>query len=265
MTLTTKTAAALVSVALTLGLVPALALAESAPSSGWQLRGQARMRPNSRLSDPRTISGAVELLEQAACRRAEVLLQDSKPPRSQVDLVLWRHQGQADETQTGVPRTDCDRKLMRTSAFRLKAWVTYPKHPGRYVRSRRVTVGKAVRVAAKLANRIAPRVLETGEQAWIKIRMRTRDKRVAGMIRGLSRRYRVDAGTALRVARCESGMNPRAYNPPYAGIYQQSTRYWSRRAANYGHRGKSPFDAYVNIDVSLRMARAQGWRHWGCA
>lgn len=257
--------AALIAAALTGALIPASVLANTSAPNQWQLRGQTRMRPKSKLSDPRTISGAMSLLEQAACRRAQVLLEDSKPPRSRVEMRLWRQQGQADETRTPVPNVSCDRQLMRTSGFRLKAWVTWPKAPGRYVRSRRMTVGNAVEAAAKLANRIAPRVLETGEEAWIKIRMKTKAKPVRGMIRSLSRRYGVDPGTALRVARCESGYNPRAYNPPYAGVFQQSTRYWSRRAANYGHKGASPFEAYANIDVSLKMARAQGWRHWGCA
>jgi soluble lytic murein transglycosylase-like protein len=108
-------------------------------------------------------------------------------------------------------------------------------------------------------------VLGTGEEARIVIRMATREKPVRGMIQGLSRRYGVDASTAIHVAQCESGMNPRAYSPPYAGIFQHDVGYWPRRAANYGHKGDSPFDAYANIDVSLRMAAASGWRHWGCA
>jgi hypothetical protein len=154
---------------------------------------------------------------------------------------------------------------MRTSGHRLQAWLTYPKAPGKYTRSRRMTVGAAVELAAKLANDIGARVLETGEEASLKIRIRTREKPVAGMIRGLARRYGLDMNTAVNVARCESGLNPRAYNPPYAGVYQQDQGLWGRRAASYGHRGASPFEAYANVDVSLKMARAQGWRHWGCA
>ena len=262
MTLGTKKAAGLLVAAMTLMASPAFGAAEA---GSWQLRGQVRMRPGQGLSDQRTISGAVDLFHQAACRRAEVLLTDAKPPRSEVEMVLRRQQGPLDETHTGVPAVDCDTRAMRTSGHRLQAWLTYPKAPGKYVQSRRMTVGAAVELAAKLANEIGPRVLETGEEAWFKIRIRTREKRVAGMIRGLARRYGVDMATAVNVARCESGLNPRAYNPPYAGIYQHSTRYWDRRAASYGHRGASPFEAYANIDVSLKMARAQGWRHWGCA
>ena len=261
MMLAKKLAAALVGAAL--ALAPALALAETAPA--WQLRGQVRMRPGTGLSDPRSISGAADLLHQAACRRAKVLLTDAKPPRSAVEMVLVRQEGEPDETSTGVPDVDCDTKLMRTSAHRLNAWVSYPRDTGKYVESRRMTVGGAVELAANLANRIGPRVMETGEEATIKIRMRTREKPVRGMIQGLARRYGVDAGTAIHVAQCESGMNPRAYSPPYVGLYQHTQSLWGRRAAHYGHKGASPFDAYAAVDVTLRMVRDQGWRAWGCA
>jgi hypothetical protein len=264
MTLAIKTAAGMLAAAMTLMAAPALGAAE-APNESWQLRGQTRMRSGQGLSDPRTISGAVDLLQQAACRRSEVLLADAKPPRAEVEMVLFRQQGPLDETRTGVPEVDCDTRAMRTSGHRLQAWLTYPKAPGKYVRSKRMTVGAAVELAAKLANDIGARVLQSDEEAWFKIRIRTREKPVAGMIRGLARRYGLDISTAVNVARCESGLNPRAYAPPYAGVYQQHTGHWGSRARNYGHAGASPFDAYANVDVSLRMARAQGWRHWGCA
>jgi hypothetical protein len=85
------------------------------------------------------------------------------------------------------------------------------------------------------------------------------------MIRSLAGRHGVSVTTSLRVAACESRFNPRAYNYPYAGIYQQNVRLWDRRAKHFGHPGTSPFDAYPNVDVSLKMARSMGWGHWGCA
>lgn len=74
--------------------------------------------------------------------------------------------------------------------------------------------------------------------------------------------------TAVRVARCESHLRPDAYNPNgYAGLFQQSTRYWSQRADHYGVPDRSPFNARANVIVSIRMARAMGsWSAWaGCA
>jgi soluble lytic murein transglycosylase-like protein len=100
---------------------------------------------------------------------------------------------------------------------------------------------------------------------WITLRLGTAEKPVRGMIRSLARRYGVSVSTSLRVAGCESHFNPRAYDYPYAGVYQQDVRYWGRRAAHFGHRGDSPLDAHANVDVSLKMARSMGWGHWGCA
>jgi soluble lytic murein transglycosylase-like protein len=115
-----------------------------------------------------------------------------------------------------------------------------------------------------MANNLVGRVLTSGEQGWITLRLRSRQKPVRGMIRSLARRYGLSVSTALRVAGCESHFNRRAYSYPYAGIFQQDLRQWPRRAAHFGHRGASPFDAYANVDVSLKMARSMGWGHWGC-
>jgi hypothetical protein len=62
MMLAKKTVAAALLAAMTLGLLSAPAHAEEAAASSWQLRGQVRMRSGSGLSDPRTISGATDLL-----------------------------------------------------------------------------------------------------------------------------------------------------------------------------------------------------------
>jgi hypothetical protein len=109
--------------------------------------------------------------------------------------------------------------------------------------------------------------MATGEQGWITLRLRTSQKPVRDMIRSLATRHGVSVGTSLRVAGCESRFRSRAYNPagPYAGVYQQSVPLWPGRARRFGHPGASPFDTYANVDVSLKMARAMGWGHWGCA
>lgn len=72
---------------------------------------------------------------------------------------------------------------------------------------------------------------------------------------------------AIEVARCESGLRPRAYNPNgYAGLFQQSTRYWPGRADSFGMPDRSVFNGRANIIVSVRMARSMGsWSAWaGC-
>jgi len=73
---------------------------------------------------------------------------------------------------------------------------------------------------------------------------------------------------AIQVARCESRLNPRAYNSNgYAGLFQQATRYWPDRADRWGQPDRSAFNARANIIVSIRMARSLGsWSAWaGCA
>ena len=72
---------------------------------------------------------------------------------------------------------------------------------------------------------------------------------------------------AIEVARCESGLRPRAYNPNgYAGLFQQSTRYWPGRADSFGMPDRSVFNGRANIIVSVQMARSMGsWSAWaGC-
>ena len=88
------------------------------------------------------------------------------------------------------------------------------------------------------------------------------------MIRCAARHWRVPGGAhkALRVARCESRFNPRAYNPGgYAGVYQQATDYWPGRSHTYGFHDYSVFNGRANIMVSVRMAHRGGWGPWSCA
>lgn len=72
---------------------------------------------------------------------------------------------------------------------------------------------------------------------------------------------------AIRVAQCESGLSPRAYNGASgaSGLFQQLARYFPGRAAAYGMAGRSPFDPWANAVVSAGMVRdTGGWSHWSC-
>lgn len=93
---------------------------------------------------------------------------------------------------------------------------------------------------------------------------------VEALIRCVAERWEVPGGPdkAVAVARCESGLNPRAVGPNdlYLGIYQQHREYWPARATQYGFEGVSAFNARANIIVSIRMASEGGWGPWsGCA
>jgi len=69
---------------------------------------------------------------------------------------------------------------------------------------------------------------------------------------------------ALAIADRESHYQPRAYNPSgCAGIYQHMLRYWPQRAAEFGFRGWSAFNARANIIVTMRMVHVSGWGPWG--
>lgn len=73
---------------------------------------------------------------------------------------------------------------------------------------------------------------------------------------------------AIQVARCESNLNPRAYNSGgYAGLFQHATQYWPGRADRWGQDDRSVFNGRANVIVSIRMAHADGsWGAWsGCA
>ncbi len=87
----------------------------------------------------------------------------------------------------------------------------------------------------------------------------------AAMIRSVFASVGVDGNAGVRVATCESGLNPRASNGGrYLGLFQQAAAYWAGRAAQYGMAGRSAFDPYANAYVSARMVAAGGWGPWEC-
>jgi hypothetical protein len=263
LTNTSRIAAALVAV-VTVGAAGTALADEAETGSGFQVR--SHVRAGGKASDPRALPGAVDLLQQAACREGADLLQDGDPGRVKVELAVYRQQGPTDATKANVPNVDCTEKMERQSAFRTIARVVYPKPGGGTSKSGRLSMDAAVELAAKSANLIAPRVLETGNRASITVVAAQDPKSVRQMIQSLATRYRLDVTQAISVAECESGLNPKSYSPPYAGVYQHDENRWPKRAATYGHEGASVFDPYANIDVALQMARASGWGAWAnCA
>jgi hypothetical protein len=246
--------------AVAVGLSPGWGAGQTQPSEpegSWQLRARVRTAPGTKLSGPRMLPQAVNLVHQSACRHAPDLLGDGVPRRTRVQLVLWRQPGPTDATSTGSPGMTCHAAIERVSAFRLRGkvvgaggWADAPESLNRF---------------AQVANAAADHVMATGEKRQITLRLGTGRKPVRRMVRSLARRHGVSVTTAVRVAACESRFNPRAYSYPYAGVYQQDVRFWGGRARRFGHPGESPFNSYANVDVSLKMARAMGWGHWGCA
>ncbi len=77
------------------------------------------------------------------------------------------------------------------------------------------------------------------------------------------------AGSALTIARCESGYNPNAYNPtPVGGAHAEGvfqilgTSTW--RTTSYA--SQSPYNAYANIHAAYEIFQRDGysWREWQC-
>lgn len=75
----------------------------------------------------------------------------------------------------------------------------------------------------------------------------------------------LDGNAAVRVASCESGLNPQASNGgSYLGLFQQAAAYWPDRARTYGVAGQSAFNPRANVIVSAGMVAGSGWAHWSC-
>jgi hypothetical protein len=87
---------------------------------------------------------------------------------------------------------------------------------------------------------------------------------VKQLIRCAASHHGVSTRTALYVAWRESRYRPSAYNAAggAAGIYQHLVKYWPDRAADYGFKNWSPFNARANIMVTMRMVRQYGWDPW---
>ena len=71
---------------------------------------------------------------------------------------------------------------------------------------------------------------------------------------------------AVRIARCESGLNPRAKNPSpsssASGVFQIIRGTWRANASP----GMDVFNAQDNIEVAYRIWLRSGrsWRQWSC-
>lgn len=119
------------------------------------------------------------------------------------------------------------------------------------------TVGPATTASAE--NEVPLRICD---QDW-----RDGTWHVKQLIRCAARRWD-SPGTprkAVAVARCESRLRPKAYNPNgYAGLFQQATRYWPDRSERWGQPDRSVFNGRANVIVSIRMAAAvDSWNAWG--
>lgn len=79
----------------------------------------------------------------------------------------------------------------------------------------------------------------------------------------IGRVFGARAPEAIRVAICESSLNPGAIGPGGRGLFQINPRHhmWRVQAV----RGTTLFDPMTNIRVAKHLFDEQGWRPWACA
>jgi hypothetical protein len=91
-------------------------------------------------------------------------------------------------------------------------------------------------------------------------------------VRAAARKYGINEDYFVKIAVCESTLNPNAINYNYsengkdfpAGLFQHLQNYWPARAAKYGHAGASVFDAKANAEVTAQMFRDGASSLWAC-
>lgn len=233
----------------------------------YRLRARVKPGPDATFGAAETFPDAMNGVGDGSCQQTHNVLWDGQPKRSRVSVRMIREEGDPENTQVNPPSGACAAATQKKSGYKLRVKVSFPTPSGTRVLSGRVKLPKAFTILADKMNAMRDKVLQSGNEATFKLKLIRIKKTVPGMIRGLARRYTLSVTKSLSVAKCESGFNPKAYNPvgPWAGVYQQDTDYWPQRAKEFGHPGESVFDAYANIDVSLQMARSMGWQHWACA
>lgn len=104
------------------------------------------------------------------------------------------------------------------------------------------------------AEPVRVRSCNQGARRWTRAEVRCQIRRTFG----------THADAALRVAWCESRLDPHATNRSSgaAGIYQFLPSTW--RAAWNPHRRRSPYDALANIRAARELYRIAGWTPWAC-
>lgn len=92
---------------------------------------------------------------------------------------------------------------------------------------------------------------------------------IEDIVRQAARKYGINEDYFVRVARCESTLNPNAVNHNYyengnpSGLFQHLSGYYPARAAKYGY-SQDVFDAYSNANVTAAMFADGQSGLWEC-
>jgi len=93
---------------------------------------------------------------------------------------------------------------------------------------------------------------------------------IEDIVRRAARNHGVNEDYFVRIARCESGLNPDSVNYNYyengypSGLFQHLSGYWPARAAKYGYAGASVFNPVANANVTAAMFHDGYQSLWEC-
>ncbi|MEA2447956.1 MAG: resuscitation-promoting factor RpfB, partial [Actinomycetota bacterium] len=83
---------------------------------------------------------------------------------------------------------------------------------------------------------------------------------ITAIIQDAAEEFGADPGYLISIASCESGLNPRAYNPAgYYGLFQFAPATWASNG--YG----SIWDPVAQARTAARMIAGGQASAWGCA
>lgn len=87
---------------------------------------------------------------------------------------------------------------------------------------------------------------------------------VESIVRAAAAEFGVSGDLMVRIARCESGLNPSAVNASSGalGLFQHLPSLWGARAAGLGYGYESWSDPTANARVSAVLLRDGGPGHW---
>lgn len=99
---------------------------------------------------------------------------------------------------------------------------------------------------------------------------RTQDMTIEEHIVYYAKKNWVNPNLAIKIARCESWLNPNAKNKnsSASGLFQHLRRYRDGRAKKYGRPWASIWDGEAQAEVSIKMLKYEGTRprlpSYGC-
>ena len=85
------------------------------------------------------------------------------------------------------------------------------------------------------------------------------------LIASVATRHGVDAELLVRIAECESRLNPRVTGRDgAAGLFQVMPATWGWVTGQLGIPEASPYDPVANVEVAAWLMANLGPRQWGC-